>query len=68
MTTGCIYRFRLSRDAGDVYVGELVDDYGWTIVLRAEVVERDGVKVFEGAGTLTNTPGCDARTDLGREQ
>ena len=36
-------------------MGELVDDWGWTIALRAEVVERDGVKVFEGTGTLTNT-------------
>ena len=24
------------------------------IALRAEVVERDGVKVFEGTGTLTD--------------
>lgn len=52
-TPGCIYRFRLGRDASGAYVGELVDDWGWTIALRAEVVERDGVKVFEGSGTLT---------------
>ena len=53
MTTGCIYKFRLGRDATGAYVGELVDDWGSTIALRAEVVERDGVKVFEGTGTLT---------------
>ena len=63
MTSGRIYRFRLGRDAGGAYVGELVDDWGWTIALRAEVVERDGVKVFEGTGTLTHTPGHDARTE-----
>ena len=51
---GCIYRFRFCKGAGGAYVGELVDDWGWTIALRAEVVERDGVKVFEGTGTLTN--------------
>ncbi len=54
---GCIYKFRLGRDASGAYVGELVDDWGWTIALRAEVVERDGVKVFEGTGTLTNATG-----------
>ena len=54
--------WNLSRyaNASGAYVGELVDDWGWTIGLRAEVVERDGVKVFEGTGTLTNTPGHDA--------
>lgn len=63
MTTGCIYKFRLGRDASGAYVGELVDDYGWTIAIRAEVVEREGVKVFEGTGTLTNqTAGDEART------
>ena len=54
LTTGCIYRSRLGRGTSGAYVGELVDDWGWTIALRAEVVERDGVKVFEGTGTLTN--------------
>ena len=54
---GCIYKFRLGRDASGAYVGELVDDWGWTIAIRAEVVERDGVKVFESTGTLTNTTG-----------
>ena len=54
MTTGYIYKFRLGRDASGAYVGELVDDWGWTIALRAEVVERSGVKVFEAVGTLTN--------------
>ena len=54
MTTGCIYKFNLRRDPGGAYVGELVDDWRWTIALRAEVVERDGVRVFEGTGTLTN--------------
>ena len=52
--SGKIYKFRLGRDASGAYVGELVDDWGWTIALRAEVVERDGVKVFEGTGMLTN--------------
>ena len=28
MITGCIYRFRLGRDASGAYVGELVDDRG----------------------------------------
>ncbi len=52
--TGCTYCFRLGRVASGAYVDELVDDWGWTIALRTEVVERNGVKVFEGAGTLTN--------------
>ncbi|MGI4939597.1 MAG: hypothetical protein ACRYHQ_03330 [Janthinobacterium lividum] len=51
---GCIYKFRLGRDASGAYVGEMVDDWGWTIAIRAEVVERGGVKAFEGTGTLTN--------------
>lgn len=51
---GCIYKFQLGRDASGAYVGELVDDWGWTIALRAEVVDRGGVKVFEGTGMLTN--------------
>ena len=51
---GEIYKFRLGRDASGAYVGEVVDDWGWTIALRAQVVERDGVKVFEGRGTLTD--------------
>ncbi len=54
MASGEIYKFRLGRDASGAYVGELVDDWGWTIALRAEVVERDGVRVFEGTGMLTN--------------
>ena len=33
------------------------DNWGWTIALRAKVVERDGERVFEGIGTLTNTLG-----------
>jgi hypothetical protein len=52
-----IYRFRLGRDPTGAYVGELVDDYGWVIAIRAAVIERDGMKVFEGTGSLTNTPG-----------
>ncbi len=56
----CIYKFCLGRDATGAYVGEMVDDWGWTIAIRAEVVERDGVKVFEGTGTSTNTPGHSA--------
>ena len=56
MTTGCIYRFRLGRDAGGAYVGELVDDYGWTIALRAEVAERDGVKVLRAWGRSRRRP------------
>ncbi|MGI4807443.1 MAG: hypothetical protein ACRYF2_04960 [Janthinobacterium lividum] len=63
MTTGCIYKFRLGRDATGAYVGEMVDDWGWVIALRAEVVERNGVKVFEGTGTLTNTPGYSATAE-----
>lgn len=52
---GEVYQFRLSRDASGAYVGELVDDWSWTTTLRAEVVGRDRVNVFEGTGTLTNT-------------
>ena len=64
---GCIYKFRLGRDASGAYVGELVDDWGWTIALRAEVVDRGGVKVFEGTGTLTNTTGGEPAPDPVKE-
>lgn len=54
MTTGCIYKFRFGRDANGAYIGEMVDHYGWTIAIRVQVVERDGVNAFEGTWTLTN--------------
>lgn len=60
----CIYKFRLGRDTNGDYVGELVDDWGWTIALRAEMVDRGGVKVFEGAGTLTNATAASRRLTL----
>ena len=59
----CIYCFQLGRDAKRCLLGELVDNWGWNIALRAEVVEREGVKVFEGTGTLTSATGDDAGTD-----
>lgn len=58
---GEIYTFRLGRDASGAYVGELVDGWGWVIAIRAEVVERDGVKVFEGTGRLTNAAGHEVK-------
>ncbi len=52
-----IYNFSLRRDVSGDYVGELTDDWGWVIALHAKVVERDGVKVFEGTGKLSpHTP------------
>ncbi len=63
MSTDCIYRFRLGRDASGAYVGELVDDWGWTIALQAEVVQRVDMNVFEGTGTLADAPGHGARID-----
>ncbi len=68
MTTSCIDRFHLSRDASGAYVSVLMDDWDFTIALQAEVVERDEVKVSEGTGTLTNTPRCDAKGSSRRDQ
>ncbi len=53
-------------NATGAYVGELVDNWGRTIALRAEVIERNSVKVLEGTGTLTNMPGYDARLERRR--
>lgn len=59
---GEIYKFRLGRDASSAYVGELVDDWGWVIAIKAQVVERDGIERFKGTSMLT-----DASADIVEE-
>jgi hypothetical protein len=50
------YTGRLERLPDGTYGGELVDEWGWQIALRAVVIERDGKRFFELKGLQGPVP------------